>query len=159
MDLSNFTLCGYLTIKNLQPERPSETTTFFTGEIICEKNPFLTRKWDADESIDRKHWSKFLLHFKPFEKTFNDDNFDWDMLETCGAVFMRWKELFIISQPEAKSSAEPCSFAGFYYISLDKRLGDIEGYYFQKSSHDASYQSLMLEFKPDSEATAVFQLR
>ena len=37
--------------------------------------------------------------------------------------------------------------------------GDIEGYYFQKSSHDASYQTLMLEFKPDTETTQVFQLR
>ena len=84
VDLHNWTLCGYLTIKNLQSQQSAaactagsggsvsggaaETTTFFTGEIICEKHPFLTRKWDADESVDRKHWSKFLLHFKPFEK-------------------------------------------------------------------------------------------
>ena len=31
-------------------------TTFFAGEIISRKRPFLTRKWDADEDVDRKHW-------------------------------------------------------------------------------------------------------
>lgn len=31
-------------------------TTFFAGEIISQKRPFLTRKWDADEDVDRKHW-------------------------------------------------------------------------------------------------------
>lgn len=31
-------------------------TTFFDGEIISKKYPFLTRKWDADEDVDRKHW-------------------------------------------------------------------------------------------------------
>ena len=30
--------------------------TFFDGEIISEKHPFLTRKWDADEDVDKKHW-------------------------------------------------------------------------------------------------------
>lgn len=37
-------------------------TTFFEGEIISKKHPFLTRKWDADEDVDRKHWvSKAVL--------------------------------------------------------------------------------------------------
>lgn len=31
-------------------------TTFFDGEIISKRYPFLTRKWDADEEVDRKHW-------------------------------------------------------------------------------------------------------
>ena len=30
--------------------------TFFDGEIITDKHPFLTRKWDADEDVDKKHW-------------------------------------------------------------------------------------------------------
>ena len=33
-----------------------QLTTFFDGEIISKKHPFLTRKWDADEDVDRKHW-------------------------------------------------------------------------------------------------------
>ena len=35
-------------------------TTFFAGEIISRKRPFLTRKWDADEDVDRKHWVGIL---------------------------------------------------------------------------------------------------
>lgn len=39
-------------------------TTFFDGEIISKKYPFLTRKWDADEDVDRKHWvSNNFDHF------------------------------------------------------------------------------------------------
>lgn len=43
-------------------------TTFFDGEIISKKYPFLTRKWDADEDVDRKHWVTFFIHF--FKKMF-----------------------------------------------------------------------------------------
>ena len=55
MDEQNAYMCGYLKIKNLTDEYP-EMVTFFDGEIISEKHPFLTRKWDADEDVDRRHW-------------------------------------------------------------------------------------------------------
>lgn len=48
-------MCGYLKIKGLTDEFPV-LVTFFEGEIIGEKYPFLTRKWDADEEVDKKHW-------------------------------------------------------------------------------------------------------
>merc|ERR1719420_1622311 len=53
VDEENAYLCGYLKIKNLTDEYP-EMVTFFDGEIISEKHPFLTRKWDADEDVDKK---------------------------------------------------------------------------------------------------------
>ena len=55
VDLDNAYLCGYLKIKGLTEEYPT-LTTFFDGEIISGKHPFLTRKWDADEDVDKKHW-------------------------------------------------------------------------------------------------------
>ena len=55
VDEENAYLCGYLKIKNLTDEYP-EMVTFFDGEIISDKHPFLTRKWDADEDVDKKHW-------------------------------------------------------------------------------------------------------
>ncbi len=55
VDSENSYLCGYLKIKGLTEEYPT-LTTFFDGEIISKKYPFLTRKWDADEETDRKHW-------------------------------------------------------------------------------------------------------
>lgn len=36
-------------------------TTFFDGEIISRKYPFLTRKWDADEDVDKKHWVRYYF--------------------------------------------------------------------------------------------------
>ncbi len=55
VDEENSYLCGYLRIKGLTDEFPT-LTTFFDGEIISKKYPFLTRKWDADEDVDKKHW-------------------------------------------------------------------------------------------------------
>jgi hypothetical protein len=55
VDEENSYLCGYLQINGLTEEYPT-LTTFFDGEIISQKYPFLTRKWDADEDVDKKHW-------------------------------------------------------------------------------------------------------
>lgn len=61
VDEANSYLCGYLKIKGLTEEYPT-LTTFFDGEIISEKFPFLTRKWDADEEVDKKHWVRHILY-------------------------------------------------------------------------------------------------
>ena len=64
MDEENAYLCGYLKIKNLTDEYP-EMVTFFDGELISDKHPFLTRKWDADEDVDKKHWVGTLAMITP----------------------------------------------------------------------------------------------
>lgn len=87
--------------------------TFFDGEIISDKHPFLTRKWDADEDVDKKHWvsinrvtskyyfnffffqSKFLAFYQ-YAKCFNSDSFNYDELSRTDYVFMRWKEHFLV---------------------------------------------------------------
>ena len=110
VDYENSTICGYLKIQGLtdvgcllwimkiivvrisslyQQEYPT-LTTFFEGEIISERYPFLTRKWDASEEVDRKHWGKFPT-FEPYLKTFNADDFSYDKLKQSDEVFMRWK--------------------------------------------------------------------
>ncbi|KRY01945.1 Glucose-induced degradation protein 4 -like protein [Trichinella pseudospiralis] len=109
-------LCGYLMIKGLTDDYP-HLTTFFHGEIIGEKHPFLTRKWDADEEIDRKHWSKFFA-FNKYKKMFNSDNFDCLALKKDNHVFMRWKEQFLIPDYQVRD-IHGASFAGFYYIALN----------------------------------------
>ncbi|XP_059990442.1 glucose-induced degradation protein 4 homolog isoform X1 [Lagenorhynchus albirostris] len=90
VDTGNSYLCGYLKIKGLTEEYPT-LTTFFEGEIISKKHPFLTRKWDADEDVDRKHWGKFLAFYQ-YAKSFNSDDFDYEELKSGDYVFMRWKE-------------------------------------------------------------------
>ncbi|MED6256101.1 GID complex subunit 4, VID24 [Ameca splendens] len=132
-------LCGYLKIKGLTEEFPT-LTTFFGGEIISRRRPFLTRKWDADEDVDRKHWGKFQAFYK-HGKTFNSDNFDYKTLENSDYIFMRWKEQFLVPDHTIKDISG-ASFAGFYYICFQKSTATIEGYYYHRSSE--WYQSLSL---------------
>ena len=66
--------CGYMhhvyihQILKIHQTSPlfSAQVTFFDGEIISEKHPFLTRKWDADEDVDKKHWVTFSSSSQPF---------------------------------------------------------------------------------------------
>lgn len=158
VDEDNGYLCGYLKIKGLTDEYPT-LTTFFDGEIINKNNPFLTRKWDADEEVDKKHWSKFGA-FHQFAKTFNSDSFDCDGLKKTDYVFMRWKEQFLVPvrsinlykltednhiylllnyflyifQDHTIKDISGASFAGFYYICFTKSDSTIEGYYYHRSS-------------------------
>jgi len=153
VDEENAFLCGYLKIKGLTEEYPT-LITYFDGEIIGAKNPFLTRKWDADEDVDRKHWGKFLAFYQ-YAKTFNTDKFDYEQLKKIDYVFMRWKEHFLI--PDHTITDIPgASFAGFYYICFQKSTATIEGYYYHRNSE--WFQSLNLVHVPDP-CPSVFQFR
>jgi hypothetical protein len=55
VDLAASKISGYLNIEGLTSECP-ELTTFFEGEIIGPQYSFLTRKWQAQQSIDVLHW-------------------------------------------------------------------------------------------------------
>lgn len=144
VDEENSYLCGYLKIKGLTEEFPT-LTTFFDGEIISKKYPFLTRKWDADEDVDKKHWSKFES-FCQYAKTFNSDTFDYEALKGTDFVFMRWKEHFLVPDHTIKD-INGASFAGFYYICFQKSAATIEGFYYHRSSE--WYQSLNLRHVPE----------
>lgn len=67
VDEENSYLCGYLKIKGLTEEFPT-LTTFFDGEIISKKYPFLTRKWDADEDVDKKHWVRTYTYHSSYHR-------------------------------------------------------------------------------------------
>lgn len=158
VDEQNGYLCGYLKIKGLTEEFPN-LTTYFDGEIINKKCPFLTRKWDADEEVDKKHWvcivyliwlnnscktqwSLCYIHyylqnkfaaFCQYAKTFNSDAFDYKELKNADHVFMRWKEHFLVPDHTIRDISG-ASFAGFYYICFQKSTSSIEGYYYHRSS-------------------------
>uniref|UniRef100_A0A8I6AAM6 GID complex subunit 4 n=1 Tax=Rattus norvegicus TaxID=10116 RepID=A0A8I6AAM6_RAT len=182
VDTGNSYLCGYLKIKAnrslgltaspsiCQLEYPT-LTTFFEGEIISKKHPFLTRKWDADEDVDRKHWGKFLAFYQ-YAKSFNSDDFDYEELKNGDYVFMRWKQSLefsgVFTEREGLDWSHICvqeqflvpdhtikdisgaSFAGFYYICFQKSAASIEGYYYHRSSE--WYQSLNLTHVPEHSA-------
>lgn len=153
VDRENSYICGYLKIKGLTEEYPT-LTTFFDGEIISKKYPFLTRKWDADEDVDRKHWNKFSS-FSNYSKIFNDDKFDYDYLENSDHVFMRWKELFLVPDCTIRDITG-ASFAGFYYICFQKSTSSIEGFYYHRSSE--WYQSLSLRHLTDN-SSSIYEFR
>lgn len=137
-------LCGYLTITGLTDEYHT-LTTFFTGEIISADYPFRTRKWEANEDMDRKHWSKFPSFYQ-YTDNFNSDSFDYEALRNSDFVYMRWKEQFVVPNHKVKNISG-ASFEGFYYICFQRSTATIEGFYFHKSSE--WFQSLNLSHVPD----------
>eukprot|EP01132_Coremiostelium_polycephalum_P002681 gene2681-3326_t len=138
VDFQNSVLSGYLTISGLTEKYPV-LTTFFEAEIIGDKYSFLTRKWDADENVDKEHWNQFPA-FEIYRNKFNRDDFKVDFTNS-DYLFMRWKEYFLVPDHRVKT-IEGASYEGFYYISYQRSTGTIKGYYYHFSSE--WYQSLEL---------------
>ncbi|PCH38193.1 hypothetical protein WOLCODRAFT_23147 [Wolfiporia cocos MD-104 SS10] len=115
VDFSASHLCGYLRIRGLTDDWP-ELTTYFDAEIIGSRYGFLTRNWGASEQEDMVHWARFpafrhVRHeLKKPHLTMKDAN--------RGAVFMRWKEKFLVPDHRVQD-INGASFAGFYYVCVD----------------------------------------
>ncbi|KAJ3205846.1 hypothetical protein HDU82_004929 [Entophlyctis luteolus] len=145
VDLSQSFLCGYLNIKGLTEDWP-ELCTFFEAEVIGNNRySFLTRKWDADEKVDKQHWTKFpnFASVQPFLA--NNDGVHYDFMNN-DVIFMRWKEHFLVPDHKIKSITG-ASFAGFYYIAFQKSTESITGYYFHQNSE--MFQRLSLKHVGD----------
>ncbi|KAF8921130.1 vacuolar import and degradation protein-domain-containing protein [Mucidula mucida] len=98
VDFASSFLCGYLCIRGLTEDYP-ELTTYFDAEIIGSRYGFLTQNWGANEADDmRPHY------------TIPDRD--------RGAVFMRWKERFLVPDHRVQD-INGASFAGFYYVCVD----------------------------------------
>ena len=142
VSLSNSHASGYIKIKGLTEEL-TELTTFFDAEIIGSQYSFLTRKWDADEKIDRMHWLRFP-GFK--EDSFNTEKHSYEFTNQP-YIFMRWKEHFLV--PDHKiTTVNGASFAGFYYACFETATGTITGFYFHQNSE--WFQELRLEYVNDA---------
>ncbi|KAI0082658.1 hypothetical protein K474DRAFT_6414 [Panus rudis PR-1116 ss-1] len=115
VDFSSSHLCGYLRIRGLTDDWP-ELTTYFDAEIIGSRYGFLTRNWGASEQEDMVHWARFPAfrqvrgELKKPHLTMNDAD--------RGAVFMRWKEKFLVPDHRVQD-INGASFAGFYYVCVD----------------------------------------
>lgn len=157
VDFDQSYLYGYLCISHLTASHPT-LTTFFEGEIISDKYPFLTRKWEATSEIDLEHWSRFEGFTEEYARTFTSDRFDYERLKNSDFIFMRWKERFLVPDHTVKH-VEGASYAGFYYICFNKRTSQIKGYYFHISEHFERFQSLDLELNDSERSTQVFEFR
>ncbi|KAK7054752.1 hypothetical protein VNI00_003215 [Paramarasmius palmivorus] len=115
VDFTSSFLCGYLRICGLTNDYP-ELTTYFDAEIIGSRYGFLTQNWGATEQEDLVHWSRFpaFRHVK--------HELQKPQLTMCdrdrGAVFMRWKEKFLVPDHRVQDITG-ASFAGFYYVCVD----------------------------------------
>ncbi|KAL9715318.1 hypothetical protein Ac2012v2_001981 [Leucoagaricus gongylophorus] len=115
VDLATSFLCGYLCIRGLTDDWP-ELTTYFDAEIIGSRYGFLTQNWGASENEDLVHWSRFpafrnIRHEAKRPRLTIDDR-------DRGAVFMRWKEKFLVPDHRVQD-INGASFAGFYYVCVD----------------------------------------
>ena len=137
VNMDEFYIAGYLRIKGLTEEFP-DLATFFEAEIIGPKHSFITNKWDADEAVDRAHWSKF----PSFKNVTIQDASALNPL-TNNVIYMRWKEQFVLCDWKKKTILG-ASFAGFYYIVYDRSLRHLEGYYYHKNSE--YFQRLNLKY-------------
>ncbi|KAI0341660.1 hypothetical protein BDW22DRAFT_1358491 [Trametopsis cervina] len=115
VDFSSSHLCGYLRIRGLTDDWP-ELTTYFDAEIIGSRYGFLTRNWGATEQEDMVHWARFpaFRHVRHEMKKPHLTIKDADR----GAVFMRWKEKFLVPDHRVQDISG-ASFAGFYYVCVD----------------------------------------
>ena len=108
VDFSSSFLCGYLRIRGLTDDWP-ELTTYFDAEIIGSRYGFLTQKWGANEQEDMVHWQRFpaFRHVKNELRRPHLTMPDRDR----GAVFMRWKERFLVPDHRVQD-INGASFAG-----------------------------------------------
>ncbi|KAF9053861.1 hypothetical protein BDZ89DRAFT_1088330 [Hymenopellis radicata] len=115
VDFASSFLCGYLCIRGLTEDYP-ELTTYFDAEIIGSRYGFLTQNWGASEADDMVHWSRFpaFRHVRHEMKRPHYTIPDRDR----GAVFMRWKERFLVPDHRVQD-INGASFAGFYYVCVD----------------------------------------
>ncbi|KAJ7632751.1 vacuolar import and degradation protein-domain-containing protein [Roridomyces roridus] len=116
VDFASSFLCGYLRIRGLTDDWP-ELTTYFDAEIIGPRYGFLTQQnWGASEQADTVHWARFpaFRHVKGELKKPHLTMPDRDR----GAVFMRWKERFLVPDHRVQE-INGASFAGFYYVCVD----------------------------------------
>jgi len=115
VDFASSFLCGYLRIRGLTDDWP-ELTTYFDAEIIGSRYGFLTQNWGATEQEDMIHWSRFPA-FRHVKNELKKPH--WTMSDRDrGAVFMRWKEKFLVPDHRVQDISG-ASFAGFYYVCVD----------------------------------------
>ncbi|KAF9013991.1 vacuolar import and degradation protein-domain-containing protein [Cyathus striatus] len=115
VDFASSFLCGYLRIRGLTDDWP-ELTTYFDAEIIGSRYGFVTQNWGASEQDDMVHWSRFPA-FKHIRQEAKNPRMTIDDRDR-GAVFMRWKERFLVPDHRVQD-INGASFAGFYYVCVD----------------------------------------
>lgn len=148
-------MTGVLSIKGLTYHQ-EEISTFFESFAVTDNNyGFLSSSFKnhhhhhhhdhdllnltSNDVNDMQHW----LNFPAFKEMFQIDHFNTlSQVKTPNYIkdylneryiFMRWKEKFLIDDPEV-NAIEGASFDGYYYIVHDQFTGNIQGFYYHKDA-------------------------
>lgn len=151
INYSEMTLSGTMEAYNI-PDKTSPThdahiVTFLEGEIIDFNHHTLeTTNFKADADIDSTYWRE-LQPFKDVTESQIAKNLvskKWITEELGkGWILMRWKERCFITPTDSRQGL---TISGFYYISLRREDGQVEGLYYDPGS--SPYQQLSL--KPET---------
>jgi hypothetical protein len=152
INYQEMTLSGTMEAYNIpdktSPSHDAHIVTFLEGEIIDFNTHTLeTKNFKADAETDSTYWRE-LQPFKNLtddEMTRNLVSRKWITEELSKRwILMRWKERCFITPTDARQGL---TISGFYYISLRRDTGHIEGLYYDPGS--SPYQQLSL--KPETE--------
>ncbi|KAI4126460.1 MAG: hypothetical protein LQ347_004966 [Umbilicaria vellea] len=171
IDYDSMTLSGTMEAFNVpdqsSPTNESSITTFLEGEIIDFNTHTLeTKSFKADARVDGTYWRKL----EPFKRLTDDEivrnlvSKKWLSEELAKSwILMRWKGSFqnscplIISfVPRLTYALEKCfvtpsdaqsglTISGFYYVSLRREDGHVEGLYYDPASTPFQHLSLTPE--------------
>ncbi len=86
--------------------RPLHCHDFYINRFCPISQPPLPlpAQWDATEETDLRHWSKFRA-FSPLRRDVMRYGGRTAKLDTCGHVFMRWKEQFFVNVGQVRDEA------------------------------------------------------
>ncbi|PYH43239.1 GID4/VID24 family protein [Aspergillus saccharolyticus JOP 1030-1] len=143
----DMTLAGTMEAYNIpdktSPSHDAHIITYLEGEIIdFNKHGLETKNFKADAEIDSTYWRELqpFKHLTDEEMTRNLVSRKW-VTEALskGWILMRWKERCFITPTDSRQGL---TISGFYYISLNRENGHIDGLYYDPGS--SPYQQLSL---------------
>ncbi|KAG0370475.1 vacuolar import and degradation protein-domain-containing protein [Gamsiella multidivaricata] len=140
------------------PMSASNVVTFWEGEIIdFENHTFWTKKWAAKARTDLEHWKR-LEAFQGIDEKYiikgaKTGKFRGHIDQKY--IFMRWKEKHFVNVSEHTSGL---TIAGFYYLSMRRSDGYVEGYYHDQQSTPFQHLSLKPVFEAGGFSTSIFEV-
>ncbi|EAW08188.1 GID4/VID24 family protein [Aspergillus clavatus NRRL 1] len=152
INYQDMTLSGTMEAYNIpdktSPAHDAHIVTFLEGEIIDFNTHTLeTKNFKADAETDSTYWRELqpFKHLTDDEMTRRLVSRKWITEELSRRwILMRWKERCFITPTDVRQGL---TISGFYYISLRRDTGHIEGLYYDPGS--SPYQQLSL--KPETE--------
>ncbi|KAL9122435.1 MAG: hypothetical protein Q9187_001016 [Circinaria calcarea] len=152
VDYANMTISGTMEAFDVpdkfSPTLRSSITTYLEGEIIdFDKFTLETKTFDGNVLMDRTYWRK-LDPFKTVadkELVRNTVSAKWLKEDLAHKyILMRWKERCFLSPSDEQSGL---TISGFYYCSLRRSDGCIQGLYYDPVSLPYQHLSLRPEKK------------